>query len=289
MFIGFWSPTTKNVYSLGYRSQKSIHFGAFRSRLHPPPCLIRFEFLVTFPYFIHFQPFVWNEGGLTFIHYVWWGLKESPESCSTKNNRQFSNPVPFIHFELPGRLSGGPTEYYQILHDSHDCKNRALDRALWCSPSCKKRALACESCYRQWARHNIYIYLFIYNYLHVSVYMWMFCNHRSAQPCLYTFFIVFRRVPPHRFHTFLVNMIRHPHGIPPPVLYTFVIFCHCHLSVILWNSSENLFFPVFVRGYVFFLMHTFSKMYETRPPQFFGLHWVMDFVSKVFSNCVSLR
>ena len=51
----------------------------------------------------------------------------------------------------------------------------------------------------------------------------MFCNHRSAQPCLHTFFIVFRRFSPHRFHTFLVNMIRHPHGIHPPVLYTFVI------------------------------------------------------------------
>ena len=73
------------------------------------------------------------------------------------------------------------------------------------------------------------------------MYMWMFCNHRSPRPCLHTFFIVFRRVPPHTFHTFLVNMISHPHGIPPPVLYTFVIFCYCHLSVILWNSSENLF------------------------------------------------
>ena len=34
-------------------------------------------------------------------------------------------------------------------------KNRALDRALWCSPPCKNRALVCESCYRQWARHKI--------------------------------------------------------------------------------------------------------------------------------------
>ena len=161
---------------------------------------------------------------------------------------------------------------------SAPCKNRALDRALWCSPSCKNRALACESCYRQWARHNIYIYIYlfiylfiylsIYNYLHVSMYMWMFCNHRSPRPCLHTFFIVFRRVPPHTFHTFLVNMISHPHGIPPPVLYTFVIFCYCHLSVILWNSSEN-YFSRFCQGYLPPLMHTFSKMYETRPPSVF--------------------
>ena len=39
---------------------------------------------------------------------------------------------------------------------SPPCKNRALDRAIWCSPPCKNRALACESCYRQWARHNLY-------------------------------------------------------------------------------------------------------------------------------------
>ena len=98
----------------------------------------------------------------------------------------------------------------------------------------------------------------------------MFCNHRSPRPCLHTFFIVFRRVPPHTFHTFLVNMISHPHGIPPPpVLYTFVIFCYCHLSVILWNSSENLFFPFLSRGiYPPWCIH-FQKCMKPAPPQFF--------------------
>ena len=100
--------------------------------------------------------------------YIMFGeASKSPQKVARQKNRQISNPVPFIHFELPGRLSGGPTEYYQILHDSHDCKNRALDRALWCSPSCKNRALACESCYRQWARHNIYIYIFTINYMYL--------------------------------------------------------------------------------------------------------------------------
>ena len=111
----FLSPTTKNVYSLGYPSQKSIHFGAFRSRLHPPPCLIHFEFLVTPPSLYIFNLLYEMRGGLT-------------ESCSTKKNRQISDPVPFIHFELPGRLSGGPTEYYQILHDSHDSTVQYLTR-----------------------------------------------------------------------------------------------------------------------------------------------------------------
>ena len=79
-----YHPRLKMYIHWGTGPKQSIYFGAFRSRLHPPPCLIHFEFLVTPPYFIHFQPFIWNEGGLTFIHYVWWGLKESPESCSTK-------------------------------------------------------------------------------------------------------------------------------------------------------------------------------------------------------------
>ena len=128
IIVYIWSPTTKNVFSLGYRSQKSIHFGAFRSRLHPPPCLIHFEFLVTPPYFIHFQPFVWNEGGLTFIHYVWWGLKESPESCSTKKIDKFqTQSLSYILSCLVGCLGDqlNTIKYcmilmilqYSILHD----------------------------------------------------------------------------------------------------------------------------------------------------------------------------
>ena len=164
---------------------------------------------------------------------------------------------------------------------SAPCKNRALDRALWCSPSCKNRALACESCYRQWARHNIYIYLFIYNYLHVSMYMWMFCNHRSPRPCLHTFFIVFRRVPPHTFHTFLVNMISHPHGIPPPCA---VYFCHLLLLPSFGNPLKLLwksFFPFLSRGiYPPWCIH-FQKCMKPAPPQFFGLHWGIIIVSLV--------
>ena len=104
------------------------------------------------------------------------------------------------------------------------------------------------------------------------MYMWMFCNHRSAQPCLHTFFIVFRRVSPHRFHTFLVNMIRHPHGIHSPCA---VYFCHCHLSVILWNSSEDFFFRFWLGGmYPPWCIHL-QKCMQPDPPQFFGLHWVI--------------
>ena len=44
-------------------------------------------------------------------------------------------------------------------------QNRALDRARWCSPPCKNRALACESCYRQWARHKSYVYYVCYMHI----------------------------------------------------------------------------------------------------------------------------
>ena len=114
---------------------------------------------------------------------------------------------------------------------SPPCKNHAVNRAVLvlrsvqksCSRSCSLVfSFVQKSCSSLWKllqtmgqTQYIYIYLFIYNYLHVSMYMWMFCNHRSPRPCLHTFFIVFRRVPPHTFHTFLVNMISHPHGIPP--------------------------------------------------------------------------
>ena len=125
-----------------------------------------------------------------------WG---SPQKVARQKNRQISNRVPFIHFELPGRLSGGPTEMNGPISDLVGLK-------------------LCFSLYLKSRSYN-YVYL----YLYVSMYMWMFCNHRSAQPCLHTFFIVFRRVSPHRFHAFLIDMIRHPHGIHPPVLYTFVI------------------------------------------------------------------
>ena len=52
------------------------------------------------------------------------------------------------------------------------CKNRALDRALWCSPLCKNRVVACESCYRQWARPNLYVYLS--PYLHIYLYLYLY-------------------------------------------------------------------------------------------------------------------
>ena len=62
----------------------------------------------------------------------------------------------------------------KLINVSHflSCKNCALNRAvlvfpsvqkscsrsaLWCSPPCKNRALACESCCRQWARPKRYI------------------------------------------------------------------------------------------------------------------------------------
>ena len=122
-----WGTRPKKVYILGPFGRDCIpHLASYILNFWwPPPSLYIFNLLYEM------------RGGLT-------------ESCSTKKNRQISDPVPFIHFELPGRLSGGPTEYYQILHDSHDStvqyravlvKNRALDRALWWSPPCKNLAL----------------------------------------------------------------------------------------------------------------------------------------------------
>ena len=34
----------------------------------------------------------------------------SRQKVARQKKRQISNRVPFIHFELPGRLSGGPTD-----------------------------------------------------------------------------------------------------------------------------------------------------------------------------------
>ena len=62
------------------------------------------------------------------LYFMFGESSGSPQKVARQKNRQISNRVPFIHFELPGRLSGGPTEYYQILHDSHDSTVQYLTR-----------------------------------------------------------------------------------------------------------------------------------------------------------------
>ena len=188
---------------------------------------------------------------------------------------------------------------------SPPCKNRAVNRAVLvlrsvqksCSRSCSLVfSFVQKSCSSLWKLlqtmgQTQYIYIFS-NYLHVSMYMWMFCNHRSPQPCLHTFFIVLRRVPPHRFHTFLVNMNKTSSWNSPPCA---VYFCHL-LSLpsfgnplkLLWKSV----FPVFVREYLPPLMHTFSKnVWNPPPPQFFGLHWVIIYIyiQSYICVCVCVR
>ena len=217
MFIK--SPTTYSVYSLGDRSKTNIHFGPFRSGLQTPPCLIHYDFLVTPPECIHLQPFVWNDGGLTFILYFWWVVRDAPgvpRKLLDKKNRQLSNRVPFIHFELPGRLSGGRTcEMIYLTSVS----SIFIISVMGVFAACERVAFRARTVT---VRSHFDLKL-TQKMLRLWLADWMFCNHRSIQPCLHTFFIVFRRFFPHRFHTFLVNMIRHPHGIHPPVLYTFVI------------------------------------------------------------------
>ena len=166
-----------------------------------------------------------------------------PRKLLDKKNRQISNRVPFIHFELPGRLSGGrmcEMIYLTSVSPMGVFATKEFDEVGW-------------KMLRLWLAD------------------WMFCNHRSAQPCLHTFFIVFRRFSPHRFHTFLVNMIRHPHGIHPPVLYTFVIAIFRPSSEAPMQYGEDLFFWFWLRGYVPPLMPTCAQMYATRPPSVF---WV---------------
>ena len=147
-----------NVNSLGYRSQKSIHFGAFPSRLHPPLCLIPFEFLVTPPTSYIFNLLYEMMGDLPL--YIMFGeASKSPHKVARqkKIDKFQTQSLSYILSCLVGCLGDqlNTIKYCMILMIlqyknraldralwwSPPCKNLALDRARWCSPPCKNRAL----------------------------------------------------------------------------------------------------------------------------------------------------